>query len=329
MGLSKSKDFKVRWFKDRDLQPYISGLNKTLYEEYNERIFKWEWLENPHSLGFVSIAVVESQENTPIAFNSFLPLKLRYSKEEFMIVQGCDGFVDADYRRSGLFQETIRFMAKELEGKGPEMLIGFNFSAATEAAKKAGSLISSSFQLWTLKSPKLSKDTRVSVERVTINDVFEIYKAWETSTDLIHVSKSRKYLEWRFLKAPMREYRFYKISGYGLVNYLVASLGYYEQGKRDLVLEDFSPALADPRILSSTIIEVEKDFGGADSTGLIANNSAQIARVAVSLGFSSEPRFDLIMKAISGIERKEEKLYRKGIELTNISDWHITDSDIY
>ncbi|HUS78950.1 MAG TPA: hypothetical protein VM050_09875, partial [Patescibacteria group bacterium] len=135
-----SDEYFVRWFQEEDVEPFINGLNVDLWDEYNEDVFRWKFREDPFNLGFTSIAVVEHvPSGRPVAFNSFLPLQVRRGSEVFLVVQGCDGFVDREHRRRGLFQRTLRFLSEEIKGKAPEALIGFNLMEAAGAAHKAGS----------------------------------------------------------------------------------------------------------------------------------------------------------------------------------------------
>ena len=109
---SLSEDYSVRWFNEDDVDAYIAGLNKALYDEYDEAIYDWKWRRNPNSVGFTSIAVVEHRTDGPVAFNSFLPMEIRRGAEVFKAVQGCDGFVDENHRRRGLFQKTLIFLER-------------------------------------------------------------------------------------------------------------------------------------------------------------------------------------------------------------------------
>ena len=148
--------YEVRWFRDGDLDFYISGLNRTLYDRYDEGRFQWKFLESPSSLDFVPIAVVvEEGSGKPVGFNSFLPLEVRAKGGDFLAIQGCDGFVDRKHRRKGLFQKTLHFMTVELAGKGPEVLIGFNFAGSTGAAQKAGSSVACDVDRWHLDVSKV------------------------------------------------------------------------------------------------------------------------------------------------------------------------------
>ena len=82
--LSLSEDYTVLWFNDEtDLRPYITGLNKALYDEYDEAVYDWKWRRNPNKRGFTSIAVVEHKTDGPVAFNSFLPLEIRRGEKIF------------------------------------------------------------------------------------------------------------------------------------------------------------------------------------------------------------------------------------------------------
>jgi hypothetical protein len=323
------EDYKIRWFKEEDLSKYISGLNHTLYTEYNFARFKWKWIDSPSTLGFITIAVVEDPSGLPIAFNSFLPLNIRSGKDIIKVVQGCDGYVDPEYRRMGLFQKTISFMASELQNKGPEILLGFNFAGATGAATKAGSYATTSFQEWKLTEPNLNIDSNIIVERIDVEEYSKVYESWACSTRMLHLDRSLEYLKWRFNKAPRREYRLYKIKDQETIGCVAVSLGEDTEKTVDLTLEDYSPNLADHSIFSSTLKFIFEDFRGVDEILLTTGGGSPIERIVNNLGFKPTPRFTLIMKPIANVSEKEGKIYRNDMELTDISNWHITGSDIY
>ena len=323
------EDYRVRWFREEDLDKYISGLNHTLYTEYNFNRFKWKWIDSPSTLGFITIAVVEDTSGLPIAFNSFLPLQLRSGDDIIKIVQGCDGYVDPEYRRMGLFQKTISFMVSELQDEGPEILMGFNFAGATGAATKAGSYATTSFQEWKLNEPNLNSDSNVIVEKIDVEEYFQVYKSWSSSTKMLHIDRRLEYLRWRFNKAPRREYRLYKVKARGTVGCIAASLGEDTEKTMDLSLDDYLPTLADHSIFSSALNFISEDFGGVDEVLLTTGGGSPIERVIDNLGFKPTPRFTLIMRPIAQVNEKDGKIYRNDVELTDISNWHLTGSDIY
>jgi hypothetical protein len=327
--MTLAEDYRVRWFREKDIDKYVSGLNHTLYTEYNYARFKWKWLESPSTLGFITIAVVEDSSGSPVAFNSFLPLNVRSGRKTFKVVQGCDGYVEPEHRRMGLFQKTINFMASELQDKGPEILMGFNFAGATGAAMKAGSYATTSFQEWKLKEPKIDIDSNVKIERITLDEYSQIYESWASSTRMIHIDRSPKYLNWRFSKAPRRECRLYKVKDRRSVGCVAASLGEDTEKTMDLIIEDYLPTLADNSVFSSTTSYISQDFEGVDEVLLTTRGGSPIEGIVDNLGFKPTTRFTLIMRPIAQVNEKDGKIYRDGVELTDISKWHLTGSDIY
>jgi hypothetical protein len=323
------ENYKVRWFREKDIDKYVLGLNRTLYTEYNHVRFNWKWLDSPSTLGFITIAVVEDSSGLPVAFNSFLPLNVRSGRDIFKVVQGCDGYVDPEHRRVGLFQKTINFMVSELRDKGPEILMGFNFSGATGAAIKAGSYAKTSFQEWKLKEPKMDIDLNVKIERIGVDEYSQIYESWASFTRILHIDRSLEYLSWRFGKAPRREYRLYKVKYRGSVGCVAASLGEDTEKTVDLIIEDYLPNLADHSVFSSALSYISKDFEGVDEVFLTTRGGSPIEGIVDNLGFKPTPRFTLIMRSIAHVMESDGKIFRGDVELTDISKWHLTGSDIY
>ncbi len=264
-----------------------------------------------------------------MAFNSFLPLNVRSGRDVFKVVQGCDGYVETEHRRMGLFQKTISFMALELQDKGPEILMGFNFAGATGAAIKADSYATTSFQEWKLKEPKVYDDSNVKFERIGLDEYFQIYESWARSTRMLHIDRSLEYLSWRFSKTPRREYRLYKVKDRGTVGCVAASLGEDTERTMDLIIEDYLPTLVNNSVFRSTISYISQDFDGVDEVLLTTRGGSPVEGIVDNLGFKPTPRFTLIMRSIANVEEKDGKIYRDDIELTDISKWHFTGSDIY
>ena len=110
---------------------------------------------------------------------------------------------------------------------------------------------------------------------------------------------------------------------------VAASLGEDTEKTIDLSLEDYLPTLADHSVLSSTLNFISEDFGGVDEIALTTGGGSPIERIVDNLDFKPTPRFTLIMRPIANVNEKEGKIYRDHTELTDISNWHLTGSDIY
>jgi hypothetical protein len=332
------QDYTVRWFREGDLDYYVSGLNKTLYERYDEKRFRWKFVETPFSLGFIPIAVVvEEGSGEPVGFNSFLPLEVRVRGEVFHAIQGCDGFVDREHRRRGLFQRTIHFMAGEMAGRGPEVLIGFNFAGSTGAAKKAGSSVACDLDRWHLDVSELSVTSFMGREDaelspIGVEEAHGIYERWAGGASHIHFHRTLEYLRWRFVDPPLGSYQIYGVDVEGIaVGYVVAKTAEDEEGVLELSIDDcippFSEGMPFPAVLKG-VLELEEGIGRVE---MLTLHGSPIWENVRGMGFTAEPepRYSVIMKAIDGVETRRQRIYRGGVELTRIEGWHLTRSDIY
>ena len=326
-----SGHYRVRWFEESDLNAYIRGLNVNLYDEYDEARFRWKMVDTPYSLGFVSIAVVE-YAGKPVAFNSFLPLRVKRGSDVFLVVQGCDGFVEPEHRRMGLFQETLRFMFRELAGKGPEMLMGFNFSGSAGAARKVGSTLTGDIHALRAEAADLAKvnitgEDGVEVKPCGLEDLQVIYEDWAASTQKLHYHRTPEYLRWRY-SHPIRRSSFYRIRDREEAGYAAVSLE-NDGASNTLFLEDYTPILNRPYVASALIKCV---LGAGEPVNEIYLTEATVYPMyatAQRLGFQPDHYYTLIMQNIFGLEVRGEKLYSGGVELTRVENWHITSSDIF
>jgi hypothetical protein len=323
--------YKVRWFEENDLDFYIRGLNSNLYDEYDEARFRWKMVDTPFSLGFVSIAVVE-HNGVPVAFNSFLPLRVRRGSRVFPVVQGCDGFVEPEHRRMGLFQQTLRFMFGELEGKDPEMLMGFNLPGSAGAARKVGSTLTGDMHAVRAMSTDLAKmniegEDGIAVEPCSLEDLHGIYEDWAAVTQKLHYHRTPEYLRWRY-SHPIRRSSFYRIRNGGEMGYAVVSLE-HDGDSNTLFLEDYTPIMHRPHVALSLIKSVLSAGEPINEVYLTEATISPMYATAQSLGFQPDHYYMLIMKNIHSLEVLGEKLYRGGVELTNLENWNITSSDVF
>ncbi len=326
-----SGQYRVRWFQESDLDVYIRGLNETLYDEYDDARFKWKMVNTPFSLGFVSIAVVE-YDNKPVAFNSFLPLRVRRGRESFAVVQGCDGFVDPKHRRMGLFQETLRFMFKELTGKGPMLLMGFNFSGSAGAAQKVGSTLTSDVHALCAKASDLAKtcvegEDEVEVKSCSLEELHGIYEDWVASTPRLHYQRTPEYLRWRY-SHPIRRSSFFRIHDDSEEGYATVSLE-HDGDSNTLFLEDYTPIIHRPRVASALIKYVQQTGEPINEVYMTETTYSPMNAVAQRLGFMPDHLYTLIMRNIYGLKELGKKLYWGGIELTSVDGWHIVSSDVF
>ena len=322
--------YLIRWFKEQDLSFYIDGLNQNLYDCYDEDRFRWKMVNIPFSLGFVPIVVIE-YESKPVAFNSFLPLKIRYGSDKFNIVQGCDGFVHTDHRRMGLFQETLRFMTSELINKGPLMLLGFNFAGATGAAQKAGSSITSDIERMVVKPSQLHQFKtyqEVTIEEIDINELGRIYESWANYNNFFHIYRTIEYLKWRY-SHPIRNSSFFCIRYNDIVGYVTFSLEFEYDKTSNIFIEDYTTQMSNTKIISSVLDKLLKTHDNINEITITTPSNSKIFTTSLSLGFQPDSSYTLIMKKIAGLESMGDRLFRNGLELTDIRNWHITCSDVY
>jgi hypothetical protein len=325
-----SEDYTVRWFHDEDDVPaYISGLNKALYDAYDESVYDWKWRKNPNRLRFTPIAVVEHKTDGPVAFNSFLPLKIRRGEEVFKAIQGCDGFVDREHRRRGLFQLTLRFLEEEKDKLDAEFLMGFNLVEAAGAAQKAGSEFAYDVNKCFMKPEKVKKARKpVMVEPINVDELHREYMGWALSSRLFNVNRSLEYLKWRTMMHPFKRIQAYRVDYDGqLVGYVVTDK-VTEGEKTTLTINDYNPGLMNKHLGSitenlvglnpdATVLEMDTIQGG------------ERQRTARRLGFDVVPWYQVIMKALNGTRQEGGLVYRGALRLSSIRNWHIAESDIY
>ena len=329
--LSLSEDYSVRWFKDdEDVDAYITGLNKALYDEYDEDVFNWKWRRNPNTVGFTSIAVVEHKQDGPVAFNSFLPMEIRRGKEVFKSVQGCDGFVDEHHRRRGLFQKTLIFLAEEAPNINAEFLMGFNLVEAAGAARKAGSELAYDVNKCFLKPESIKRGLgqRVSLEPINVETLHGLYMDWATGSRLFNLNRSKEYLRWKMKEHPFKKVKSYGVYREGAIIGYVVTDKVTEGEKTTLTINDYNPGLINKHLgsIAENLAELNDDITVIEMDTMQGGERQRTAR---RLGFEIVPWYQVIMKALHGTEQREGAVYRRGLRLSLIRNWHLAESDIY
>jgi len=327
-----SDEYVVRWFREDDLPAYVEGLNKVLYDEYDERVFDWKLRRAPFSLGFTSVAVVEHvPTGAPVAFNPFMPLEVRVDGEVFMALQGVDGFVDEAHRRRGLFQRTITFMAEEMRGRSPELLFSFNLVEAAEAAHKADSELVYDVDKCLLGREGFAGLTRrggSELEPIDTETYHSLYTAWAETSGLIHVHRTTPYLRWRVDENPVREVMPYRLVSGGVPRGYVVVDEVTEGGVNQLTIDDYTPGLLGDTLPEAVacLYELHPD---ADVMEIDAVHGGRLEEAASELGFAATPWLTVIMKAINNTRQEEGEVYRGPLRLSDVNNWHLTPSDIY
>lgn len=325
-----SEDYIVRWFTEEDVEPYIAGLNRALYDEYDNAVYDWKWRRNPNQLGFTSIAVVEHRDDGPVAFNSFLPIEVRRGKQVFRAVQGCDGFVDKEHRRRGLFQKTLIFLEQEKMNIEAEFLMGFNLVEAAGAARKAGSELAYDMNKCFLKpeNAKKSRGQRVELVPISVETLHKLYMDWAEGSRLYNLNRSLDYLRWKTQEHPFKQIETLGVqTGGEFIGYIVTDK-VTEGKKTTLTINDYNPGLINKHLgsivenlkelhLDATVIEMDTMQGG------------ERQRTARRLGFDVVPWYQVIMMALRGTVQREGEVYRNGLKLSHIRNWHLAESDIY
>jgi len=326
--------YSLRWFQIDDLDTYIEGLNESLYDRYDRERFQWKFGDNPSTLGFNSIVVaVDDDSGRPVGFNSFLPLEVRIGEKIVPLVQGCDGYVQKEHRRRGIFVETINFMEENLSEEGPEFLMGFNFAGATAAAVKAGSTAVCDINFWEIE-PKDLHGQGISIDsyslyEIKVKEAHLLYEEWIKISDQPHINRSLEYLRWRFENSPLRDYKFYNLKERNKdLGYVVLSLVENSEGETIVGLDDFILKTSSPSTVigaMAQLIEVEED---AAKIELFTKKGGNLENSLRQLNIEPDPRYTMILKPILGTGPR-----RRASEVENGSllrgDWHITSSDIY
>ncbi len=232
----------------------------------------------------------------------------------------------------GLFQDTLKFMFKEFAAAGPQMLMGFNFSGSAGAAQKVGSTLIGDVHALCAKAGDLTKmsvegEDDVDIVPCSLDELHRIYEGWVANTGKLHYDKTPEYLRWRY-SHPIRQSCFYRIRDAGEEGYTAVSLE-QDGASNTLFLEDYTPMAEKARVISALIKCVLGRGEPVNEVYITAPICSPIYAAAQTLGFAPDHLYTLIMRNIRGLEVRDKRLFRGSIELTDVSGWHITSSDVF
>ncbi len=325
----------MRWFEEGDIDRYILGLNEELYDSYDKRRFEWKFLENPSSLGFITVVVIEDEATgEPVGFNGFVPFEVVCGGGRFLAVQGCDGFVYPDHQRRGLFTKSLEFMKTELSGMGPEVLVSFNFPESAAAARKAGSVAVCEIDRWRLVNndlvnAEIALSKEVELLPCVVDDIYPIYLKWSNGTSRLHIHRTINYLRWRFLRNPLRRYNFYRIlDGSSVKGYIACGME-EDEGSVVMGVDDYVLLDEDPDAFVEAFVELTRRSEPVDRLEFLTIRGGSQDRALRELGLEPEHCFTMIMKGIQGVETQGERLFRGDSEVSSALNWHVTYSDIF
>ena len=333
----RSHGYGFRWFESSDLDTFIAGMKENLFKSYDERRFHWKFIENPSHLDFIPIAVVEDKATgEPVGFNSFLPLTLRIGEDRFTAVQGCDGFVSQSHRGRGLFAKTIEFMAEKFSLGGPELLMGFNVPASTAAAVRAGSLVVGTLNDSVLKRRRRGRSMARNGEKVfqvlpaSLEEVHRTYENWAKTVSYVHTYRDQNYLNWRFVKDPIDMHQFHLMKAEDRdLGYIITSKT-QEGNSIKLTIDDYVVEGNDHRLLSKAVSRIAEQQDNLGSIQIRGFPNSELKRALAREGFQekTEPLYSLILKGLGRNPTSNLGLAKRGVDLTRLDCWYLTDSDI-
>jgi hypothetical protein len=160
-----------------------------------------------------------------------------------------------------------------------------------------------------------------------LEEMHRLHEDWAKTTSKLHIGKTLDYLLWRH-NHPIRRSSFYRICDGEQTGYAAVSLE-RDKDSNTLFLEDYSPVLHSPRAAMALIRRVIAFGEPLHEVYLTEAVDSKMYAVAQQLGFTPDHAYTMILRNIAGLEEHEKKLFKGGVELTNLTDWRIVSSDVF
>ncbi len=208
--------------------------------------------------------------------------------------------------------------------------MGFNLVEAAGAARKAGSELAYDMNKCFLKPENVKKNRgqRVELEPISVETLHELYMGWAEGSRLYNLNRSLDYLRWRTQEHPFKKIETLGVQANGeYIGYIVTDK-VTEGEKTTLTINDYNPGLIN-RHLGGIVENLAERHRDATVFEMDTVQGGERQRTARRLGFEVVPWYQVIMKALRGTEQREGAVYRNGLKLSHIRNWHLAESDIY
>jgi hypothetical protein len=101
-----------------------------------------------------------------------------------------------------------------------------------------------------------------------------------------------------------------------------------EGEKTTLTINDYSPGLIKKHLskIVKKLVELDEDITVIELDTIQGSDRQNAAH---KLGFEIVPWYKVIMKALRGAEQRQGEVFWRGLKLSHIHNWHLTESDIF
>lgn len=126
----------VRWCREPDVPAVLSLYQDVLSETYSRKWFDWKYRKNPYSDTLP--IVVALQEDDVVGATGFWPLKYASMTDTVSVIQPCDGAVDKENRRQGIYTKIFEFGLDETAMRGARFAFDFPNKRSQQTFEKFG-----------------------------------------------------------------------------------------------------------------------------------------------------------------------------------------------
>ena len=208
--------------------------------------------------------------------------------------------------------------------------MGFNLVEAAGAARKAGSELAYDVNKCFLKMGAVKKaaGSKISLEPIGIKTIHSLYMEWAQGSRLFNLNRSMAYLGWKINEHPFKLVQPYGVyESEELIGYIVTDK-VTEGEKTTLTINDYNPGLMNKHLggIAEKLADLHDDITVIEMDTMQGGERQRTAR---RLGFEIVPWYQVIMKALHGTTQREGAVYRNGLKLSHIRNWHLAESDIY
>jgi len=239
-------EFKIRLInKHNEIEAFRELFERVFNTKMTRNLWEWKYLENPMMPNQPLIYIAE-HEKKMVGARSLLPTRMKFENKILNAIQLCDTMVHPNYRRMGLFRKMNRCAIEDARKRGFSLFYGFPTQMLGKIYKTRKSL---GWQLVSKKTPSIKifspkkvassqisnkvlgkiagmalrflspyksklpsmtpeKSYDITEEKLITEEFQKVWKNFSSNFKICTV-RNKEYMEWRFVKHPENDYRFF------------------------------------------------------------------------------------------------------------------------
>ena len=288
----------IRSYREEDIEAIRSLFNVAFNGSITTEWFRWKYEQSPWGTrGYIAL-----HDGAAAAFYGGLRMRFDYKGQHLLAYQLCDVMTHPDYRGKIFSKTPLVAMLGELLYKENEMDFAFGFPSLRHAKLQALRLGGEGYRLIRLYKKDEAKKRRFSlfglniVEGWQMLDSLSFKQITKSSADGLRLLKDIDYINWRYVKHPLKEYNLLTFKRFGSVKgFVVFSID--EQAVN--VLELFYDSIGSLKGIVSCFEDYAVSSLGRNCLNLWLHPNDKAAVIFEQFGYAYHDHIPIAFKSVN------------------------------